>query len=106
MISVDDQIRLAEELAKALPEVTRNDWTRWAQLAKANGLDSALQNASRLAGDFTLRPAIKRSNQLIADAVSRQRRALAALAPAEREAVFGYVARLLMIQTARGSLRD
>lgn len=98
-------IELAEQTARQLPEVTRNEWEHWAQIAKRYGLDQAVQWSERLARDVTLRPAVKRANQLIVKAINSQRKKLKELSPEERDQVFGYVSRVLAVETVRGSLQ-
>ena len=97
-------IELAEEIARQLPEVTRNEWEHWAQIAKRYGLDQAVQWSEHLARDVTLRPAVKRANQLIAKAVNSHRKKLKELSLEERDQVFGYVSRVLAVETIRGAL--
>ncbi len=106
MKTVDDQIRLAEQIANGLPEVSRNEWMRWMQVASKYGLDRAIHYAEQLSQDITMRPAIQRANRLIAQAVRAQQRTLQRLGPEERKTVLGYVAWWLAIKTLRGSLRS
>lgn len=98
-------IELAGQTARQLPEVTRNEWKHWVQIAKKYGLDRAVQWSEQLARDITLRPAVKRANQLIAKAVSNYGKRLKELSPEERGKVFGYVSWVLSTETLRGSLR-
>lgn len=98
-------IELAEQIARQLPEVTRSEWEHWAQIARRYGLDQAVQWSERLARDVTLRPAVKRANQLIAKAVNGHRKRLEGLTPRERDQVVGYVSRVLAVETVRGSLQ-
>ncbi len=106
MATVDAQIQLAERIASGLPEVSRNEWMRWMQMATAPnyGLERAIRYAERLSTDITMRPAIQRANRLIAQAVRAQLSALQRLKAEEQQAVLGYVSWLLRIQTLRGSL--
>jgi len=106
MATVDDQIQLAEQIASKLPEVSRNEWMRWTQVAQIHGLRRAIKHAERLSSDITLRPASQRANRLIAQAMGGQLSALERLAPGEREVVLGYVSWWLRIKTLRGSLRS
>jgi len=105
MVSVDEQIQLAEQIAKQLPEVTRNEWMRWMQVANQRGLDYAIRYAERLSTDPTMRPIIQRANRLIARAVRSHQQALKRLDRKSQEAILGYVAWLLKIGALRGSLR-
>ena len=105
MASVDKQIQLAERIARQMPEVTRNEWMRWMQVANQRGLDYAIRYAERLATDPTMRPAIQRANRLIARAIRSQQQVLKRLDRKGQEAVLGYVSWLLKIGTLRGSLR-
>ena len=105
MATVEDQIQLAERIATALPEVSRNEWMRWMQVTSKYGLEKAIQHAERLSTDITMRPAIQRANRLIAQAVSRQQSTLQRLTVEEQRVVLGYVAWWLRIKTLRGSLR-
>lgn len=106
MATVDEQIQLAERIADALPEVSRNEWMRWMQVASKCGLNRAVQYAERISTDITMRPAIQRANRLIAQAVGRQLTTLQRLPPEERQAVLGYVSWWLKIKALRGSLRS
>ena len=105
MASVDEQIQLAEQIARQLPEVTRNEWMRWMQVANQRGLDYAIRYAERLSTDPTMRPAIQRANRLIARAIRSHRQVLKRLDRKSQEAVLGYVSWLLRIGTLRGALR-
>lgn len=105
MPSTDAQVQLAKQIADSLPEVTRNEWLQWAQLANRYGVDRAVHYAQQLSRDITVRPTVQRSSRLIAEAIGRRQPALRALDRSERTAVFGYVARFLATQTVRGSLR-
>lgn len=104
MASVDDQIQLAERIADGLPEVSRNEWMRWMELASRYGLDRAIRYAECLSTDVTMRPAIQRANRLIARSVKGHLKELKRLRPEEQRAVLGYVSWWLKIQTLRGSL--
>jgi hypothetical protein len=90
-MTLDDHIQLAEQIANKLPEVSRNEWMRWMQVAQTHGLRRAIKHAERLSSDITLRPAIQRANRLIAQAMADQLSTLERLAPREREVVLGYV---------------
>jgi len=103
---LDNHIQLAEQIANKLPEVSRNEWMRWVQMAQTYGLRHAIEHAKRLSSDITLRPAIQRANRLIAQAMGGQLSTLERLAPREREVVLGYVSWWLRIKTLRGSLRS
>ena len=105
MASVDEQIQLAEQIARQMPEVTRNEWMRWMQIANQRGLNYAIRYAERLSKDPTMRPAIQRANRLIAQAVRSRQQALKRLDRKNQETVLGYVAWLLKIGALRGSLR-
>lgn len=104
MAAVEEQIQLAERIANALPEVSRNEWMRWMEIATRYGLDQATRHAERLSTDVTMRPAIQRANRLIAQAVKAQLGALKCLRAEEQRAVLGYVSWWLKVQTLRGSL--
>jgi len=106
MVSVDEQIQLAKQISEQLPEVTRNEWMRWMQVANQRGLDYAIRYAERLSTDPTMRPAIRRANRLIARGVRSHQKALAQLNGKERKATLGYVGWLLKIGTLRGALRS
>jgi hypothetical protein len=105
MATVDEQIRLAEQITKALPEVSRNDWNRWTQIAEKQGFDRAIRWAQWMADDITLRPAIKHSYRLIAQVVQNHRRTLKNLEREEQKMVFGYISWFLTATTLRGSWR-
>lgn len=105
MLTVDEQIELAEKIAQALPEVTRNEWLHWVQIVQKQGLERAIQRAERLAQDITLRPAVKRANQLIAQAIRKHLKELKGLREEDQQAVLGYISQSLTIQTKRGSLQ-
>ncbi|MGQ9715864.1 MAG: hypothetical protein ACUVST_14040 [Anaerolineae bacterium] len=96
----DEQIQLAERIAKDLPEVSRNlrnEWMRWMGMASQCGMEQAIRHAERLSTDITMRPAIQRANRLIAQAVKGQLGTLQRLRPEEQRAVLGYVAWWLRI---------
>ncbi|GBD08596.1 hypothetical protein HRbin22_00837 [Candidatus Thermoflexus japonica] len=99
----EEQIALAQRIAQALPEVTRNEWMRWLQVVESHGLEKAIRHAEHLAQDVTMRPAIQRANRLIAQAVRSHLNTLQRLPPEERKAVLGYVSWWLRIMTLRGS---
>ena len=105
MATLDEQIQLAEQIAKQLPEVTRNEWMRWMQVATQRGLDYAIRYAEQLSTDPTMRPAIQRANRLIAQAVRSHQQVLKRLDPKDQRAVLGYVSWLLKIGALRGALR-
>lgn len=104
MATEEERILLAERIANALPEVSRNEWMRWMEIATRYGLDRAIRHAERLSTDITMRPAIQRANRLIAQAVKAQIVALKRLEAEEQRAVLGYVSRWLKVKTLRGSL--
>lgn len=105
MATVDEQIQLAERIARELPEVTRNEWMRWMQVARQRGVDYAVRYAEQLSKDPTMRPAIQRANRLIAQAVRQHIQTLRQLDEKTQATVLGYVAWYLAIGTLRGSLR-
>jgi hypothetical protein len=92
MASLAELVRLAERIAAELPEVTRNEWMRWSEVACRRGLAVATQLAGRLATDITVRPAIQRAKRLIAQAVRAHRVDLERLSDDERRTLFGFVA--------------
>ncbi len=92
MASLAELVRLAERIAAELPEVTRNEWMRWSEVACRRGLAVATQLAGRLATDITVRPAVQRANQLIAQAVRAHRAELERLSDDERRTLLGFVA--------------
>lgn len=104
--ATDAQIRLAEQIAKRLPEVSRNEWMRWMQLAFKYGMQKAIHYAERLSADVTMRPAIRRANRLIAQAMRGQMSTLERLPPEECQAILGYVGWYLKVRALRGSLRS
>jgi len=101
----EEQIALARRIAERLPEVTRNEWMRWMQVAEKYGLEKAIHYAERLSRDVTVRPAVQRANRFIAQSVRAHLRTLRSLEEEERRRVFGYVAWWLKIMTLRGSLQ-
>lgn len=105
MAAEAEQIQLAQRIADALPEVSRNEWMRWMQMASRYGLQKAIAYAQRLSNDVTMRPAIQRANRLIAQAVQGQLGVLRGLPPEDQKRVLGYVGWWLRIRTLRGSLR-
>lgn len=105
MANVDDQIQLAEHIANGLPEVSRNEWMRWMELAAGHSLDCAIRHAERLSTDVTMRPAIQRANRLIAQTVKAHIADLKNLNKDDQLRVLGYVSWWLRIKTLRGSLR-
>lgn len=104
MATVEEQIQLAKQIADALPEVSRNEWMRWMEIATRHGLDRAIGYAEQISKDITVRPAIQRANRLIAQAVRGQSGVLKRLKPEDQRSVLGYVSWLLKIQTLKGSL--
>lgn len=102
----EEQIALAQRIAQALPEVTRNEWMRWLQMAESYGLEKAIQYAERLAQDVTMRPAIQRANRLIARTVRSHLVDLQRLKTEEQQTVLGYVSWWLRTLTLRGSLHQ
>jgi hypothetical protein len=96
----EQQLKLANRISEGLPEVTRSEWMRWAQVAQDYGLDRAIELAGKLGNDNTLRPAIKRSNQLIAKTMGQFTRDLSVLRAIERDNVIGYISRILMVKAA------
>ncbi|GAB4405916.1 MAG: hypothetical protein Kow00123_18340 [Anaerolineales bacterium] len=98
MATEDEQIALAKRIAKDLPEVSRNEWMRWMQMARAKGLERAIAYAQRLSNDMTMRPAIQRANRLIAQVVGANKQALARLSPDDQAKVLGYVGWRLKVQ--------
>ena len=105
MATMNEQVQLAERIANGLPEVSRNEWMRWMELAKRYGLDRAIRHAERLSTDVTMRPAVQRANRLIAQSVEAHLVDLANLKKDDQLRVLGYVSRLLRIKTLRGSLQ-
>jgi len=102
---LDNHIQLAEQIASKLPEVSRNEWMRWMQMAERRGLDRAVAYAERLGADPTLRPAVQRDNRLIAQAIRSNLPALRHFPEDSRKKILGYVGWFLRIHTLRGSLR-
>lgn len=105
MAGIEEQIQLAERIADGLPEVSRNEWMRWMEIAVRYGLDRAICHAERLSTDVTMRPAIQRANRLIAQSVKMRLPALKNLKKDDQLRVLGYVSWWLRIKTLRGSLR-
>lgn len=101
MTAIKERIRLAEQLSRRLPEVSRNEWMRWLQLVQRYGLGRALHYAQRLADDPTMRPAIQQTYRLIAQAVRERRSELERLPWEELHSVLGFVAWHLQFMTAR-----
>lgn len=104
--TVEEQILLAKHIADALPEVSRNEWMRWMEIATEYGLDRAIQYAERLSTDITVRPVIRRANRLIAQAIRERITLLKRLKVEEQRTTLGYVSWWLRIQTLKGSLRS
>lgn len=105
IVSTDELIQLAGKIAGELPKVSRSEWFKWAQLAEVYGLEKALRFAEQLSRDVTLRPAVKRAQELIAGAVGKRRLDLGRLDGAKRRKLFGYVGWLLAIEN-RQEVRD
>jgi len=102
----EQQLKLAYRISEGLPEVTRSEWMRWTQVTQYYGLDKAIEFAGKLGNDLTLRPAIKRSNQLIAKTMQHYFQELTQLKATEQKNVIGYISRILMVKTLRGSLSN
>ncbi len=96
----EQQLRLANRISEGLADVTRSEWMRWMQIAHDYGLVRAIELASKLGQDVTLRPGIKRSNQLIANTMRRYTRDLSDLKATEQDNVIGYISRILLVRTA------
>jgi len=93
-----DLIRLAKRIAEALrARVDRNDWMRWWALA-GEDVERGITVAQMIAKDPELRPRPRQAAQAIQKTLTRFRQDLLQLGPAERRALFGWVARLLLIQ--------
>ena len=93
----EEQIALAQRIAQALPEVTRNEWMRWLQMAESYGLEKAIQYAERVARDITVRPAIQRSNRLIAKIMRDYKQVFRNVPPDEQRWILGWVSWWLSI---------
>ena len=96
----EQQLRLANRISDGLPEVTRSEWMRWTQIAHTYGLKRAIELAGKLGNDVTLRPAIKQSNQSIANTMQRYVQDLSGLNVIEQRIAIGYVSRILMVKAA------
>ncbi|MGQ9654828.1 MAG: hypothetical protein ACUVXD_12250 [Thermodesulfobacteriota bacterium] len=94
----EEWVHLAKRIADALPEVTRNEWMRWTDVASKYGLEKAIRHAERLSTDVTMRPAIQRANRLIAQVVRGQLNTLRNLDPEQQRRVLGYVGWWLQIR--------
>lgn len=105
MITTDELVQLAEQIARELPEVSRNEWMRWMQVVERYGLERAVRHAEQLSTDLTMRPTIQRDNRLIARGMKSYLPALKRLTREEQRNALGYVAQLLGVHTLRGSLR-
>lgn len=93
----EQQLRLANQIAEGLPEVTRSEWMRWIQLVQEYGIEKAIELAGKLGGDVNLRPAIQRSNQLIARTMQRYIKDLSGLNALDQSMVLGFTSRLLIV---------
>lgn len=92
-------LKLAKRISNGLPEVTRSEWMRWTQIAHTYGLERAIEIASKLGKDISLRPAIKRSNELIAKTINHNYRDISNLKATEQRNLFGYVSWILMVES-------
>ena len=92
MASIDEQIQLAEQIAKQLSEVTRNEWMRWMQVADQRGLEDAIRYAEQLSTDPTMRPTIQRANQQIAQVLEKYIDSLNRYSIDNQRVALGYVA--------------
>ena len=92
MASIDEQIQLAEQIAKQLSEVTRNEWMRWMQVANQHGITYAIRYAERLSTDPTMRPTIQRANQQIAQVLKKYTDSLNRYSIDNQRVALGYVA--------------
>jgi len=99
MTTIDALIQLAEQIAKGLRGVSRNEWIRWMQVAKRYGVEKALYYAQHLAHDATIRPAQKRANRLIATAVQQHKNLIKQISPDGQLRLYGYVAWHLVIKS-------
>lgn len=96
-------LKIAYQIAGELHEVTRSEWMKWTQVSHNSSLDKAIAFSEKISEDITLRPAIKRSNQLIAKTMRAHIRDLSRLNSTDKNILFGYVSRILMVATLRGS---
>ncbi len=93
MATVDEQIQLAESIAKQIggSRNARNEWMKWMQIAKRKGIQGAIQYASRLANDITIRPEVQKLNKKIAQSVEQHRQVLLEKSAEEQRIILGYV---------------
>lgn len=98
-------IRLAEELAKALSGVRRNDWLRWVQLAGGD-LKRGLQLARMMSRDPSLRRGPQEAALKIARVLEEHWNNLQPLSPQERWRVFAWMARILLIHEQTAGRRN
>ena len=92
-------LKLAKRISNGLPEVTRSEWMRWTQIAQIYGLERAIEIASKLGDDITLRPAIKHSNELIARTMNHNYRDFSNLKATEQRNLLGYVSWILIVES-------
>lgn len=108
-MTVDEQIRLAEQIARHITEglkrnaetekearelikASRNEWMRWLQITKRYGLEKGEDYARCLGEDITMRSNIQKINQQIAKAINSYKRRLNILSYKERNCVLSYIA--------------
>jgi len=108
-MTVDEQIRLAEQIAqhitdglrctakrdkeaKDLIKASRNEWMRWLQITKRYGLEKGIDYAQRLGEDITMRSNIQKINQQIAKTIDSRKELLNALSLKERNRILSYIA--------------
>lgn len=98
MANERELLGLAERIAAKLPNVSRNEWMRWMEVERRQGLEVAVRLAEHLRNDFTMRPAVRKAYQDIDQAIKAHRAEIERLPPDQRRTVFGFVAWHLRIR--------
>lgn len=116
-MTTDERVELARQLAEAMKkewergvqeakrgrppkpkelEFSRNEWEKWAQYARRNGLTKALQFVEGMAVSSSLREDPKRAAQCISRVMKAHQVTLNKLSAEELNEVLGYVGRWII----------
>lgn len=104
MVTVEEQVQIAQRIARALPGVTRAEWKRWLRNFARYELGRAIWYTELLSAEGVRGPAIPRVNWLIAQAIKSQLGVLKSLKAEEQRAILGYVAWWLEVNARGDSL--
>lgn len=96
-MTTDEKVQLAEQIARSLQRVKRNEWQRWLNyLAQCGSLDRAIQFADKLSKSVWLRPDPKDAAGRIGSTMRSYQAKLRGLPTGDLEEILGYVGRCLV----------